>query len=147
RKYLREHELEKYLIFGTSGSYGPGTWSWFEKEEEPLVKEYQNDKTIEEIHAILTRGGWGGNGNYIVLVRKNGAELKYASRYEPEKFKSKAFAPSDVKALTDFIAAEHVEDLPPLLTEVNDGVQAEYLHLERGGGWRVFMNNPGSCGS
>ena len=41
------------------------------------------------------------------------------------------------------LSANRIDSLAPLITDVFDGMQYEYVHLTKEGGCRVFMNNPG----
>jgi hypothetical protein len=143
---LAQHSNEAKII-GARESYDPGHSSYvtFDRLETQLQAEVKSGKGAEEIYALLSAGYWGDAGQIVIRVTNQGAELQYVETGKP--IKKKALTPENWTSLLGFLHDNHVDDLGPLNLAADDGMQYEYIHLDRAGGRRVFMNNPGIGGS
>jgi len=56
--------------------------------------------------------------------------------------RERILAPEELTQLRGWLEAQQADDLVMYDEYASDGIQYEYLHLERNGGRRVFMNNP-----
>jgi len=112
----------------------------FEAVEEELRQQVlaANQRGVE-IYALLSASYWGSVGDFVIQVRPDRTTASFAGR-------RCELSPSALARLESFVAAHQVEDLGPLETGVDDGMQYEYLHLNRDGGRRIVMNNPDTAG-
>lgn len=140
---LKVHSRD-VLILGASNDFPPdtenkdGEWS---ELESVLRAELRRPDGPDQIFALLSSGGFGNHGQRIVRLRNGSADLEFIS---PEGVKSRRpISAAEWRDMGDFITSHRADALPPLpWANVMDGVWYEYLHLDRSGGIRVYMNNP-----
>jgi hypothetical protein len=76
----------------------------------------------------------------VVRVKDGQAELMYI--HDPARYNVRTLSAQEWRGLDDWLKENRANDLGPLNLAAVDGMQYEYLHLDREGG-RRFMNNPG----
>ena len=115
-----------------------GEWA---RMENALRAELRGPDRPDQIFALLSGGGFGNQGQRIVRLRHGSADFEFIS---PMGAKSRRpLSKAEWRVLSDFLTSRHADTLPPLpWANVMDGVWYEYLHLDRSGGIRVYMNNP-----
>ena len=137
------------LILGARQANDPGhfTYQAFDVWEKGLRDELFSKNGPKEIFALLSAGYFGDDGQIVVRVQGTGATLSvyesnehYRSAHELNR---RTLLPAELERMRAFLLANRIDSLAPLITDVCDGMQYEYLHLTKEGGCRVFMNNPG----
>ncbi|MGC4121594.1 MAG: hypothetical protein QM765_44855 [Myxococcales bacterium] len=143
RRILREAHPDQFLVLGARGTWDPGHFSFEQMDatQAPLAHELRQPGGPDAAFGLSFGGCWASQGEITVRLRGDRGELVY--RKDPAVFGRRALTAAELARLRRFIAEEHVEDLAPLTTEVDDGLQVEFFWLDRTGGYRVFMNNPG----
>lgn len=143
RLVLLRHRGEA-VILGARQEYDPGhnTYPEFDQLERHLREEAREGV---ENYALLSAGYWGSNGQIILRIQKDSAELMYVT--DPARYHARSVSHEELAKLREFVASSGIERLGPLATGVADGMQYEYVHVSSAGGRRVFMNNPGISGT
>ena len=128
-------------INGDRMNYDPGHFSneAFDDWERKFELKIQ-DGTVVEIFALLSSGYWGDDGQIIIYVGKKTIKLIYDQGWGKYSFRN--FTIKELKIIKDFIEQNGFEDLSPLTTSTFDGIQYEYVHLDKNSGRRIYMNNP-----
>jgi hypothetical protein len=108
----------------------------FSKWEEEYRKRIVTGE-VDEVIVLVSGGTWSKEAVRVEIVVHAGL---VSTRVDDEIAPVPEAAIAELRA---FLRASDFDNLPPLETEVSDGLQFEYLHLTRDGGARVFMNNPG----
>ena len=142
RLVLARHPGEA-LIIGARQSYDPGHHSFrdFDVLEDQLKDEFRNAASGDETYALLSAGYWGNSGQVILRVSHGTAELMCIN--DRARYLVRNLTAQEWSSLSDWLDQHQVDDLGPLNMAAVDGMQYEFLHLNRNGGRRIFMNNPG----
>jgi hypothetical protein len=142
RLVLARHPGEG-LIIGARQSYDPGHHSFrdFDALEDQLRDEFRDAASDGETYALLSAGYWGNNGQVLLRVSNGAAELMYIK--DRARYQVRTLSAQEWSSLHDWLDQNQVDDLGPLNMAAFDGMQYEFLHLNRIGGRRIFMNNPG----
>ncbi len=93
-----------------------------------------------EIFALLTSGGWGNDGQRLVLVYADRTVLRCLN--DGGRLRERILAPEELEKLRAWLTAHRADDLAPFDQGTVDGLQLEYMRVTRDGGRSVFMNNP-----
>lgn len=134
----------KAHILGAKGwlfEPGHGASKHLSRMEEELRRRVLAKDGPDEIHALLSTGAWGSDGQCIVEMKHGRALFTFnpgGGRGVPRNLDEK-----ETKALLGFLREHDIADLPPLNQHCFDGTQFEYLRISKDGGRRVFMDNPG----
>jgi len=134
RAVILSQHPDEIRIFGARGL------DQFAGVEQSLRPQLLEANSPDEIFALLSGGGWGGNGQIIVSVRNDTARLTLL--YGNGRYAERDLTSDELSRLRYTLDVNHIEDLPPLYTRVLDGIEYEYIHLTPNGGRRVYMNNP-----
>lgn len=141
RRFVRAHHPDQYLVFG-----GDPVWD----AETRLMDEIRGADGPDEVYALFSYGGWGGNGDIIIRCYGDKAELVFCSK--EELLTSRQLSKEERKDLMRFIAENNIDNLTHLpFRGIYDGIEYDYVHFTRKSGARVSMNNPdddrmvGSC--
>jgi HEAT repeat protein len=120
---------------GQARILGGGEETFPEWEEEWRKRVVAGE--VDEVIALVSDGYFSN--------RNAAAEITFHAGKVSVKVDGKDVPVSGpaIAELRAFLRSSDFDNLPPLLTQVSDGLQFEYLHLTRDGGARVFMNNPG----
>lgn len=147
RKLVLAQHPGEALILGMRQHYDPGHYSYeaFDSLEKQLREIVTGSEPNDEVFALLSAGYWGNNGQVILSVRGNRAELR--SHSDPARYYYRDFSPDELRQVREFVAQNKIDDLGPLAIAAQDGMQYEYIHVTANGGRRVFMNNPGIGGT
>ncbi|UCC31638.1 MAG: hypothetical protein JSU86_05040 [Phycisphaerales bacterium] len=137
----------KNTITGARQVGDPGHFSYgqFDAWEKRLLDNVHRPDGPEEVYGLLTAGYWGDKGQRVVEVRGPKAVLCWYS--ERARSKTRLLSPEETEGLRRFVDHNKVDELPPLVTNVRDGIQYEYVHFSGTANRRVFMNNPGVFGT
>lgn len=137
----------KDAIAGARQVGDPGHFSYgqFDAWEKRLLENVHRPDGPEEVYGLLTAGYWGDKGQRVVEVRGSVAMLCWYS--DRARSRTRLLSPHEIDELRRFVDDHKVDALPPLETNVMDGMQYEYVHLSPTANRRVFMNNPGSLGT
>lgn len=114
--------------------------------EEELRAAVLADDGPEEIYALLSFREFAGSIQRVIHVRGGKAELRINRldcEFTPMRVTLSKRQWQDFKA---FLTANSVDDLAPMDDLASDGVQYGYVHVTKGGGRRVYMNNPWTVG-
>ncbi len=104
-----------------------------------LVEEIQKENTVE-IYALLSSSTWGDDGDLIIYVGKK--NVKLINRDFLGKYSYRMLSKEEFREIRDYVKIKNVDNLPPLRNKIYDGIQYEFIHVKKGFGRRVFMNNP-----
>lgn len=131
-------------ILGARWWFDPGhvTFGAFDETEKKLRDLVLKEKGPEVIYALLSEGYWGGDGQRILAV-ENGKTILRGDDGNGRTRECEVPA-AEMRSLVDWLERERIEDLPPFDTGTADGIQWEFVRLNRDGGRRIFMNNPPS---
>jgi hypothetical protein len=142
RQLVYDRHPGEALILGARQEFDPGhdTYEAFDASENRLRAEVLGKDGPKEVYALLSAGYWGNEGQRVVRIRGDRAELAIHGGKKPPEVR--ALAPAELAHLRGFVADNNIDDLPPFNAIAVDGIQYEYLHLTKKGGRRVFMNNP-----
>jgi hypothetical protein len=142
RLVLARHPGEA-IIIGARQSYDPGHHSFrdFDALEEQLKDEFRDAASDGGTYALLSAGYWGNNGQIFLRVSNGTAELMYIN--DRSRYLVRTLTAQEWSSLRDWLDQNQVDDLGPLNMAAVDGMQYEFLDLNRNGGRRIFMNNPG----
>lgn len=88
---------------------------------------------------IALHSDWRGS-TYIHITDGEGTLFGYAHHEKVERKLTR----EELADLRTWLAENEINRLPPLCPGIFDGVQYEFLHLTRDGGYRIYMNNPGA---
>lgn len=144
RALVLAHFKGEAKILGAHWNHDPANvWTGeMYRTQEKLRKRVMEAKRPREIHALLSEGAWGGEGQVWLEIEDGKASLFHDQGHE--RLGTRLLTDAELAEFRAYVTQQRVEELPPLDTLVMDGVQYEYLHLTAEGGRRVFMNNPGS---
>ena len=128
------------LILGARQGFDPGhnTYPQFDQWEQRLRDEVRAPDGPDEIVALLTAGYWGQRGQVVVRRSADKASIGLGG----DSGSHRPLTPAEWDDLVSFLEDEHIDDLPPSAAYIFDGIQYEYVRVDRDGGRRVFMNNP-----
>ena len=143
RRLLLARHPGEGLIIGARQSYDPGHHSFrdFDALEDQLKDEFRDAASGGETYALLSAGYWGNNGQVLLRVSNGAAELMFIN--DRARYLVRTLTAQEWSSLRDWLDRSQVDDLGPLNMAAFDGMQYEFLHLNRNGGRRIFMNNPG----
>ena len=129
-------------ILGARWWFDPGhfTFGAFDETEKRLRNLVLKEKGPETIYALLSEGYWGGDGQRVLVV-ENGKTVLRGDDGNGRTRECEVPA-AEMKSLVEWLERERIEDLPPFNTGTADGLQWEFVRLNRDGGRRIFMNNP-----
>jgi DNA-binding transcriptional ArsR family regulator len=129
-------------ILGARWWFDPGhvTFGAFDETEKKLRDLVLKEKGPEAIYALLSEGYWGGDGQRALVV-ENGKTILHGDDGNGRTRECEVPA-AEMKSLVEWLERERIEDLPPFDTGTADGIQWEFVRLNRDGGRRIFMNNP-----
>ena len=82
---------------------------------------------VKEIFALQSGGGWGGRGDFLLIVKQNSAKLRFSFQTS----KSWELTEKQLKDFQSFISKWRVDELPPLQPGGVDGVFYVYVHLTK----------------
>jgi len=114
--------------------------------EDGLRAAVLADDGPEEIYALLSSREFAGSIQRVIHVRGGKAELRINRldcEFTPMRVTLSKKQWQDFKA---FLTTNSVDDLAPMDNLVNGGVQYGYVHVTKGGGRRVYMDNPWTVG-
>ncbi|MBU4459623.1 MAG: hypothetical protein KJ579_03560 [Verrucomicrobia bacterium] len=142
-KLLRRLRGNAHILGAKGWLFEPGHWAskHLSRMEEELRRRVLAKDGPDEIHALLSAGAWGSDGQCIVEMKHGRALFTFdpgGGRGVPRNLDEK-----ETKALLGFLREHDIADLPPLNQRCFDGTQFEYLRISKDGGRRVFMDNPG----
>ena len=142
RSIVQNYQKGEIKILGARMMFDPGHFSnrTFEKIENSLIEKIKNNSRIIEIFALLSEGYWGGYGQVIVIIRKDGGEIINMQNWG--KYRKRPLSDVEFKKIQKFLTDNRIEHMPPLRKMAHDGIQYEYAHITPEYGRRVFMNNP-----
>ena len=152
RKSLYNYYNEKLVILGARMSFDPGHFSnsKFNVWEDKLLSIMSQGDNFHsvlslkekpvEIYALLSAGYWGNGGQIIFCKYKSHIKLIFYDKRQ--KRMVKVLKKDSIEKLISFIKKEKIIDLAPYNVMIFDGIQFEFIYLNRKGGRRVFMNNP-----
>lgn len=140
---ITNYKPDEYMIHGGRMDYDPGHFSFkaLDSMENMLIKKIRENDSILEIHALLSAGYWGNKGQRIILCYADHAE--YFLLQDNGRKKKCTVRLSALDDFLKFAQGKNIDELPPFTSHVQDGMQYEYLYMNRKFGRRVFMNNPG----
>jgi hypothetical protein len=95
-----------------------------------------------EIYALLSAGYWGDDGQIVLRIGPDSAELTYAA--DPARDHLREIPRSELGEFCGSIASSGIEEAGPLFIGDDDNVQYEYLHITKAGGRRVVLGS--ACG-
>lgn len=141
RPLVRALHPGEFLVFGDRivprrGQSPLDLWD----DERVLAVEVRAPGGPDAIYALLTET-MGSTDALYVRVRGKAAEL--VSRTDDASVARRTLRPEELQRLERFLAAEKVENLPPLHPMVFDGAHHTFVALDRSGGYRLDMANPG----
>jgi hypothetical protein len=139
---LARHKGEA-MILGARMDYDPGHYSFrdFDALEDQLKEEIVDGPPGDESFALFSSGYWGNNGQIVLRVLKGAAELMYINDHA--RYLIRTLTAQEWSSLRAWLDQNQIDDLGPLNMAADDGIQYEFLHLNRNGGRRIFLNNPG----
>ena len=143
RAWVQGRHHGEALLLGARMSFDPGhaTYGEFDMHEEELRQLVLSEDGPVEVIALLSSGYWGGAGQIVILLDEDDSGLlSYCA--DPARCGYRNVSTEEIGELRAFLTERRFEDLGPLDHRVHDGVQFEYVRLNRDGGRRVFMNNP-----
>ena len=140
RRLLLSHYPGEARILGARWSLDAGHFS-FDALESRLRHAVQAEDGPDSIFALLSACNWGDDGQRIIYVRGDEAELRWYTD-DAESCQRRKLPDEEWHELRTFISRHDVDALAPLNTLVHDGMQYEFVHLTRNGGRRVYMNAP-----
>jgi hypothetical protein len=128
----------------------PGEPTDFDSEnpETPLRNEMKGKDAPEEMFMVSATGGVPGSLEETI-VRRHGkaASLEFRPWGAAGKSLVRELTAAELRELLDFVANEHMDDLPQVVAGGVDGMFRYYLHLTPAGGRRVGMYNAGAYGT
>ena len=125
-------------LFGASAFGQDDPWPGeIEDNFRRLRASIQKDDGPAEIYALLST-----LSQRIIEVKRDGtATLHYDDRNG--RTRDRAISPDELAQLRRWLSKKRVDELPPYDPNISDGLQYEYVHLDRKGTERrVPMNNP-----
>jgi hypothetical protein len=129
-------------ILGARWYFDPGhvTFGAFDQTEAKLRDAVLGKNGPDAIYALLSEGYWGGNGQRVLFAEHGKTILRGDDGNG--RTRECEIPEAEMKALVDWLESQRIEDLPPFDTGTADGIQWEFVRLNRDGGRRIFMNNP-----
>lgn len=102
----------------------------FGETEKQVLQEFEEQKNSTQVYALLSGGGWGGNGHIIITLDKENATLKYIQGNG--RYITRILKKSELEEFLSFVENESVDSLKPLdHAAICDGTEYLFLHASR----------------
>ena len=94
-----------------------------------------------ELYALLSAGYWGDDGQIVLRIKSDSAELMYTA--DTARYHLREIPGAELAEFRKSVASSGIEEAGPLFLGDDDSVQYEYLHITKAGGRRVILG--GAC--
>ncbi len=134
---LKRHTKGPPLILGHSGGTLKTVAPSWEKHMREILKD---DPSLTDVYALFTTGYYEGYGQFVLLVGKSKAEMRWYGG--DETYQLRTLSLIEREEFLDFIEREKIDSLKKLNELAGHNAEYQYVHLNREGGRRVYFYSP-----
>lgn len=140
---LRHHPKQALILGGQEPDFYDPKGEYFSpapNAEQTMQRLVLSDDGPLEILALLSSGGWGNDGQRLVLVYSDRTVLQWLE--SGGRRRERVVPAGELARLRAWLDTQRVDDLAPYDEGAADGIQYTYIRLTRDGGRQISMNNP-----